>query len=153
MNARLGAAALFSVLAVLCGCSEAVSVRSGPLGAAVYLDGKRVGTTPMVYDLPRSQLDEPHEVRLEKAGYEPVSEVLTTRLAKGRVTGAVFTLGILCLFRSMYAVDPVFAELVPVPQAEGSVEDSLRNLERLYDTGRIPEEEFLRRREQMLQRR
>ena len=153
MTSKRRRAAVVFLLGALCGCSEPVSVRSGPLGAAVYLDGKMIGSTPVVYELARNQLDVAHEVRLEKAGFEPVSEPLKTRVAKGRVTGAVFTLGILCLFRSMYYVEPVFAELVPLPQTLGSVDDSLRNLERLYNTGRIPEEEYLRRREQMLQNR
>src|SRR6266404_933442 len=81
-------------LALLGGCSEIVSIRSGPSGASVYMDDKPIGTTPVDHALSRSELDEPHRVRIEKAGYQTVQTELRTRLAKGRVTGAVFTLGL-----------------------------------------------------------
>src|SRR5207249_4513642 len=83
---------------------ETVSVRSGPSGAVVYLDGKPIGTTPLDYSLPRSEVGEPHRVRVEKTGYAPVESDLRTRWAKGRVTGAVFTLGLLALIRPMRCV-------------------------------------------------
>lgn len=87
--------ALLVAAILIAGCSETVSVRSGPSGAVVYLDGKPIGTTPLDYSLPRSEVGEPHRVRVEKTGYAPVESDLRTRWAKGRVTGAVFTLGLL----------------------------------------------------------
>src|SRR5262249_62354213 len=94
----------------VCGCSGAVGIRSGPSGAAVYVDEHPAGTTPVRYAVARSELESPHPVRIEKDGYRPVTTSLHTRLRGGRVTGTVVTLGILAIFRSMHAFVPVFAE-------------------------------------------
>ena len=51
--------ALLVAAILIAGCSETVLVRSGPSGAVVYLDGKPIGTTPLDYSLPRSEVGEP----------------------------------------------------------------------------------------------
>lgn len=151
---RLETVLLSLALALLCACSESVRIRSGPSGATVYVDQTRAGMTPLNYALPRSQLDEPHQVRIEKEGYEPVVTELHTRLAKGRVTGAVFTLGILAIFRSMYYVEPVFAELqrAAPPQAvrDRDLSESLRTLHELHQKGQISDEELQRWQQELL---
>jgi hypothetical protein len=141
-------------LTLLCGCAESVSIRSGPSGAKVFVDNQPAGTTPMHYELPRSALDEPHTVMVEKDGYQPASATMKTRLAKGRVTGAFFTLGILALFRSMYYVEPVFFALEPVapPQhdRDRALGEALRNLNELHQRGVISDEELQRRTRELL---
>ena len=146
--------ALLVAAILIAGCSETVSVRSGPSGAVVYLDGKPIGTTPLDYSLPRSEVGEPHRVRVEKTGYAPVESDLRTRWAKGRVTGAVFTLGLLALIRPMRSVDPVFAELEPLHRAQEDqdrrVGEALRNLRELHRSGRISDDELRQRQEELL---
>jgi uncharacterized membrane protein len=103
----------------------------------------------------RSELGYPHRVRIEKSGYAPVQTQLRTRWAKGRVTGAVFTLGIVALFRPLHSVDPVFAALEPLapPQDDRDrrVGEALRNLRELHRSGRISDEELRRRQDELLQ--
>jgi uncharacterized membrane protein len=105
----------------------------------------------------RGKLDDLYDVTIAKKGYEPATTTLRTRIAKGRVTGAVFTLGILWLFRSMYYIEPVFAQLQPLesPQEDKDrkLGESLRNLRQLYDRGQISDEEYHRRQEEMLRSR
>ena len=152
-SSRIAGPLLLS-LAFLGGCSEVASIRSGPSGASVYLDDKPIGTTPVDHALSRSELGEPHRVRIEKAGYQTVQTELRTRLAKGRVTGAVFTLGLVALIRPMHSVDPVFAQLEPLhpPQEDKDRElgEALRNLRELHQSGRISDEELQRRQEELL---
>jgi hypothetical protein len=40
---------VFVALAVSAGCTHAVSITSTPPGADIYIDNKKVGTTPMTY--------------------------------------------------------------------------------------------------------
>jgi PEGA domain-containing protein/putative oligomerization/nucleic acid binding protein len=145
---------LLGMTALVCGCGEAVWIRSGPSGAAVYVDERAVGTTPVRYALARSELDNPHHVRIEKDGYQPVTTSLHTRVRGGRVTGAVFTLGILAIFRSMEAFDPVFAQLQPLtpPQSDRDriLGEALRNLREQYDAGMISDQEFEHRQQELL---
>lgn len=146
--------ALLCAAVALSGCGESVMIRSGPSGASVSVNGVPVGTTPVEYTVPRGNLDSPYEVHIEKNGYEPVTTTLRTRVAKGRVTGAVFTLGILWIFRSMHYIEPVFAQLQPVasPQEDKdrALGEALRNLRELHDRGRISDEEYNRRRDELL---
>jgi uncharacterized membrane protein len=151
---RHGSVLLLGAVVGLSGCAEHVRIRSGPSRANVAVNGTPIGITPVDYSVSRSDLDKPYEVRVEKDGYEPVTTTLRTRLAKGRVTGAFFTLGILWAFRSMYYIEPVFAQLKPVaaPTAEQDrlLGESLRNLRELHQRGEISDEEFRRRQQEML---
>ena len=154
---RCGSVALLLVAALLGGCSESVMIRSGPSGANVFVNDKPVGKTPVEYSIPKGDLGNPYQVRIEKTGYEPVVTNLSTRIAGGRVTGAVFTLGILAMFRSMYYIQPVFAQLQPLtsPQEDRDRQlgESLRNLRELYESGKISDEEFQRRQGELLRAR
>jgi PEGA domain len=97
----------------LAGCSESVVLRSAPPGATVSVGDKPLGMTPVVFKVPRSEL-KAYTVHIRKAGYEPVDDVLTTRVAPGRMVGAIFTLGIVYIFRSpTYLVQPPMYQLVP----------------------------------------
>jgi PEGA domain len=150
---RVGAAMLVLALG---GCTEYASIRSGPSGGIVTINGRPVGKTPLEYGVPRGSLDEPHKVTIELAGYEPALTTLRTRLAKGRVTGAVFTLGVLAMFRSMYYIEPVFAQLRPIESPVASDDralgEALRNLRELHRSGKISDEELRRRQDELLMR-
>ena len=96
--------ALVSLLLVLVlvvvasGCSEHLYLQSRPSGAKLWIDGVEVGITPFDY---KSRSPQPLVYRMEKAGYPPVEGEVTTATAGGRVTGAIFTLGILAIVRPM----------------------------------------------------
>lgn len=146
--------ALLLAAVLLGGCSESVMIRSGPSGANVAVNGTPIGTTPVAYSVSRGDLDKPYQVHIEKNGYEPVTTTLRTQLAKGRVTGAFFTLGILWVFRSMYYIAPVFAQLQPVASSQDDKDrllgETLRNLRELHDRGKISDEEYQRRQQELL---
>jgi uncharacterized membrane protein len=158
MNARrTGRAtlALLCCMGVASGCSEIAMIRSGPSGANVTVNGTAVGTTPVAYSVSRGDLDKLYQVTIEKSGYEPAAATLQTRIARGRVVGAIFTIGILWVFRSMYYIEPVFAQLQPLASSEEEkdrvIGESLRNLRNLHQRGQISDEEYQRRRRQMLE--
>lgn len=58
-----------------------IAVLSDLVGASVKLDGKVVGTTPLLTPLMRVPLGE-HELRLESTGYDPYLETVTVRFQK-----------------------------------------------------------------------
>ena len=94
---------LSAVASVIAGCTESVLIRSAPSDASVFVEGKPVGTTPVVF---QTQNVRPLPFRVEKAGLPPVEGTLSTRVAPGRVVGAVFTLGILALYQPMQYFSP-----------------------------------------------
>ena len=59
------------------GEDQAVRVSSLPKGADVYVNDERVGKTPMSVRLPRKDV---HQVRVEKAGYQPYERELKSGL-------------------------------------------------------------------------
>lgn len=152
-----GAVTLLFAAALLGGCGESVMIRSGPSGANVFVNDKPVGKTPVEYSVSRGDLGKPYQVRIEKNGYEPATTSLNTRIAGGRVTGAIFTVGILAVFRSMYYIEPVFEQLQPLasPQEERDrlLGESLRNLRDLHEKGKISDEEFQHRQEELFRSR
>lgn len=93
---------LVPLLVSMAGCSESVFIATKPSGANVFVDGKMIGVSPVWYSVPKSDVGSKEErtVRIEKTGFEPVEDMLQTRLARGRAVGAFFTLGTLYLFRS-----------------------------------------------------
>ncbi len=70
---RLLAASVALSLAV--GCGSSTTIYSQPPGATVYVDGKRVGTTPYLYSDVKP-LGAQTRVRVAMSGYEPVDDVL-----------------------------------------------------------------------------
>jgi hypothetical protein len=70
-----------SSLALFSGCEhmrtgvpQEVVILSFPTEASVYVNGKATGITPLTVDLPRKVN---HEIRLEKAGYNPAVKYVT----------------------------------------------------------------------------
>jgi PEGA domain-containing protein len=103
------------VAALTVGCAESELVRSVPPDAKVFIDDKLVGSTPINF---ATQDVRPLPYRIEKPGYPAAEGTIQTRIAPGRVVGAVFTLGILAIFRSMHyftpnPLDVIFGPEVP----------------------------------------
>lgn len=62
-------------LSLAAGCGSSTTLHSQPAGATVYVDGKRVGTTPYTYwDM--KPLGAETRVRVEKRGHLAVEDVL-----------------------------------------------------------------------------
>ena len=140
--------------ALLAGCSETVMIHSTPPGANVYMDGTMVGTTPIVFTVPRSELKNRYELELTKDGYDSYLGDVHTRVAPGRATGAAFTLGIVYLFRSpYYLVAPGQIVLQRSLEAEQDrrVGQELRELKALYVEQKISEEEYEARRRRLVE--
>jgi hypothetical protein len=141
------------------GCAETAMIRSEPTGANVFIDDQLAGKTPFPFRVDRGEIRD-YNLRIEKAGYEPVGDIITPRIAAGRAVGAFFTVGIVYLFRSPYYMHaqgtyPLSASLVSVREEQRMEQDrilgeALRNLNDLYRTGNLPEEEFNRRRDRLL---
>jgi hypothetical protein len=91
------------VVALTVGCAESVLVRSVPPDAKVFIDNKLVGSTPINF---ATRDVRPLLYRVEKPGYPTAEGQIQTRIAPGRVVGAVFTLGILAIFRPMHYFTP-----------------------------------------------
>jgi hypothetical protein len=85
--------ALASVLAAP-GCAtimrkraQSIPVTSSPAGAAVSVNGRHVGMTPIVITLPRKQKSQ--VIRIESPGYDPVEIRPQRKMSAGPVIGNV----------------------------------------------------------------
>jgi len=58
---------------VLKGSKQSVSIDSNPAGAEVFVDGSRVGTTPVAVDLKKNKHS---SIKVIKDGYEPQQQPL-----------------------------------------------------------------------------
>ncbi len=151
-------ALLLPLFVTLVGCAEEMDVRSMPAGAMVYEGTKSFGVTPTTFRVPRSQWRDQFVLRLEHDGYEPAQVTVPTEVAKGRIVGGIFTLGIVWLFKRPTTLpDEVDVRLVPnlpPPVAAAtprpSTEERLQTLQQLLDRGLITEPEYRRRRDEVL---
>jgi len=138
---------------VVARCSEAVMVRSYPPGSKLYVNGQFVGVTPAVYTVGRSDFSKgDFAVRLDRTGYTSTDGVLSKQICGGRVTGGVFTLGILFLFKNPTCfTSPQDFSLEPLPgQAvsdsgtphQPTVEERLDRIQKMREQGIITNEEY-----------
>jgi len=135
-------------LVIVTGCAERAVIRSDPEDARVFINDQMIGTTPVVFAVERDELADSYKLRLEKDGYESYEGNIPTSVAPGRATGAVFTLGILYLFRSPRALDaPGTIPLRPSLEAEADrrLGKELRELNQLLERNQISTEEFANR--------
>lgn len=146
---------------VLAGCSESTVVRSYPPGAKLYVNGVFVGVTPVNYTVDRSQFSSgDFSVRVDRPGYASAEGVLRKQVCPGRVTGGVFTLGILFLFkRPTCFVSPQdfsLEALADQPASDGgtphqpTLEERLDRIRKMRDQGIITDEEFEHYRKEIL---
>src|SRR4030095_186960 len=153
-----------AVLVACClvaGCSESAMVRSYPPGSKLYVNGELVGITRVFYTIDSSEFStRDFAVRVDRTGYTSAEGVLRKQLCPGRVTGGVFTLGILFLFRRPTCFtspqDFVLEPLPDQPASDGgtphlpSVEERLDRIRKMRDQGIITPEEFEHYRREIL---
>jgi len=153
--------ALLVACCLVAGCSESAMVRSYPPGSKLYVNGAFVGVTPVVYTVDSSEFpDREFAVHLERTGYTSAEGVLRKQTCPGRVTGGVFTLGILFLFRGPTCfTSPQDFLLEPLPgqtESDGgtahlpTVEERLERIRKMRDEGIITPEEFEHYRKEIL---
>ncbi len=140
------------------GCAESVLIRAYPADARIAVNGQRLGTSPATYTVPRGSgpRDGNFRYHVEREGFQPQDGSFTFKPAGGRITGGIFTLGILFLFKSPLAL-PDEIEVVlepnetsPLQETRPSPAQQLRHLDDLLDRGTITEEEFKRQRNKIL---
>jgi len=152
---------VFTVAPVLQGCAESVHIRAYPPDAQIAVNGQALGTSPVHYSVPRERWpkDGYFHYHVERAGYRPQDGSFTSKPAGGRITGGIFTLGLLFLFKSPAALpEEIEVILQPVAATAATASESspslpaqqIRRLEELLDQGAITEEEFKRQRNKIL---
>jgi hypothetical protein len=154
-----------TLLAACCvgfaGCGESVMVRSYPPGSKVYVNDEFVGVTPAVYTVDSSEFSKrDFAVRLDRTGYASTDGVLRKQTCPGRVTGGVFTLGILFLFKSPTCfASPQDFLLEPLPDQavseagtlhQPTLEERLDRIRKMRDEGVITPEEYEHYRREIL---
>jgi hypothetical protein len=110
-------AASISCATIMQGSRQQVSIASAPTGARVLVNGKEMGTTPLVAKLRRK---DKHAVRIEMDGYAPY-EMALSRSTSGWVWGNIVFGGIPGL-----AVDAITGGLYKLKpeQIEGKLGES-----------------------------
>ena len=153
-----GRAILIALAVASQGCAEVALIESRPSGAKVYVDDEYRGMTPYEFTVPKSEVTtRQRSYRIELDGYEPAEGYLSTGVAGGRVTGCVFTIGILCAARSMHYFLPVDVDLTPravaAPRGASNpnIADRLQRLQEAHDKHLISEEEYQRYRREALE--
>ena len=152
---------LVASLVLLSGCVTSTQIRTVPAGAAVYVNDQLVGNSPVMFSTPDSTWRPPYRVRAELQGYQPVQGELTPVTATGRITGAIFTLGIVAAVRPMSTFEDSYTfSLVRDPnashpaasgsQSSRSMEDELTELKRLYEEGTLSAKEYQDAKERLL---
>jgi hypothetical protein len=83
------ASTIVAFASLLTGCAtlfapktHPLALSSEPYGAEVYLNGARMGTTPVTLDL---KADQNYVVEFRKDGYMPVSHLVNTKVGAGWV--------------------------------------------------------------------
>ena len=153
--------AVASLLMTLSGCVTSTQIRTVPAGASVYVNEQLVGSSPVMFSTPDSAWRPPYRVRAELPGYQPVQGELTPVTATGRITGAIFTLGIVAAVRPMSTFEDNYTfTLVRDPNAsrpsafgsptERSIEGELAELKRLYEDGTLSPKEYQDAKERLL---
>lgn len=148
------------VTMTIAGCTEATTIRTFPTNAQVWVNDKYVGITPVRYIIPRSEwpVDGRFHYRAEREGCVPKEGDFHSVVAAGRITGAVFTLGTLLIFKRPttlpdtydIVLDPVATTTGRIRPTSPSVEERLRQVDDLYEHGAITEQERLRKRREIL---
>lgn len=65
-----------------------LSINSEPHGAEVYVNGNRMGITPLELDL---KADKSYNIEFRKEGFEPITKVVNTKVGGGWVILDVLT--------------------------------------------------------------
>lgn len=163
MRARSIVSGLLIGQLLVMGCAESTHIRTSPASARVYVDGQYVGISPTVFTAPRSEFRNVRTCRAELDGYAPAEEPMRTGLSVGRFIGALFSLGIVYIFKSPYVFrgrhDLVLTKLsgpesagaaAPAAAAAPTTEARLERIKRLREQGLITQEEYDRHQVEIL---
>jgi hypothetical protein len=151
---KTGSLLAISTALLLLGCSENTVIHTNPEGAKVYINGEFIGVSPVKYEIPDSQLPSVFRYRLEHQGYVSQEGEFHTKVSGGRVTGTIFTLGILGLFKSpsaldneyRFALEPIESTSSSAPTQSDAAKRKLEELKQLRDRGILTEDEYQRKR-------
>ena len=140
---------------VVSGCAEYATFRSSPAPAKVFLNDTQIGFTPPDYPIPRGEVQNTWNYRVELDGYESDNGILHRSVAPGRIVAAVFTMCITCAFHGFQYFKPVDAVLTPIGktstgQDKGSPAERLKRLDDAFDKGLINDREYRKLRSQIL---
>lgn len=88
------------------GCAEMTRIRTDPPGATVVVDGKTIGTSPVAFTVPSSELysGRVYRYRVERQGYEPLDGEIQGAPSRARMMGMMMTAGFLYLFKGPIAL-------------------------------------------------
>ena len=149
--------ALIAPLALVAGCAESTLIRSYPMGARISVNGNFIGTSPVVFSVPRNQFTtQEFTVTAEHPGFEPGRATLQKQTCPGRIVGGVFSLGISLIFkRPTCFTDPQSVSLVALPAAPAgaakpTVNERLEQLETIRSEGRVTPAAYARMRREIL---
>ena len=67
---------IFTVFLMLVGCGSHRMIRTEPPGATIYVDGRKIGKSPIAYKFGKSGFRYGYKVRAELDGYYPEEEVI-----------------------------------------------------------------------------
>jgi hypothetical protein len=147
------------VFLCIAGCAETTMIRTYPPGSAVVVNGDPIGSGPVEFRVPRTQIPAGglFHYRVEHEGYRAADGEFRTTPAAGRIAGGIFTIGILFLFKNPTTIpgqiDIVLEPIATTPgtrQPSIDVSSRLRRLERLFEQGAITEDEYKRERSKLL---
>lgn len=139
---------------IINGTTQDVSVSSDPEGARVTVDGNPIGVTPIVLNLKRKNN---HVITVARDGYHTeqvsIQKVMSGAVAGNILAGGLIGWGIDASSGSQYKLKPDTVTVAMRPLAPGevdqaiatgqpSVEDRLRQLDRLKKDGVVTESEY-----------
>ena len=144
-------------MALTTGCAETTTIRSYPVGAKVSVNGAFVGATPAKFITSREEFEQKTFVAVaEQPGYQRTEFTLEKTTCRGRIVGAVFTLGILWFFKHPTCFEsPQYIDMQPLPAQSAaavvpSPSERLEQLEKMRSEGQITPAEYERYRKQIL---
>lgn len=86
---------IFSLVILFSGCAtllapstHPLAINSDPQSAVIYVNGMRMGATPLELDL---KADKSYNIEFRKEGYEPITRVVNTKVGAGWVVLDVIT--------------------------------------------------------------
>jgi hypothetical protein len=127
-------------------------IKTEPARAKVWVDDRYFGHSPALVTIPRSRWKPPFKYRIEKEGYLTEEGYIHQVRGGGRITGAVFSLGISLIFKRPHTLkgnyvfpltqDPQFVQAQQGKSRQESAARRLEDLERLRSKGLLSEAEF-----------
>jgi len=149
-------AVLMAALIFFSSCSSTTLISSEPSGAAVYLNGEKVGKTPYSHTDTKI-VGSCTQLRLEEEGYEVFNAVFcrNEQVDAGAIIGGLFFFPVF-LWVMAYKPGRTY-ELIPLdgvepePDFDDSKKEKLRELKEMFEEGLINKEEYDAERKKILE--